>query len=153
MTDESLRMLEDLKNGESISRTKDTANEIKELLSNLKNIGILYKNEKNAFACEFKNRKYLSKLIELKSLTDFLNWLDGQNTDLIISNNFSGSTIGQVNQSSGNIDLKSPIKQNIKNRTDKIPKTKSFLEIASWIIGIIAAGIGIYEFIIKKIIS
>jgi len=51
------------------------------------------------------------------------------------------------------MDFKSPIKQNIKNNTDKFPKTKSTLEIVSWIIGIIAAGIAIYEFIIKSLIK
>ncbi|WP_418512026.1 hypothetical protein [Corallibacter sp.] len=153
MTDETLKYLEDLKNGESITLTKDSPDEISELIINLKNLGLLHKPTKYGFASDFKNRKYLTKLIELKSWTEFLNWLDGQNTESNISNNFSGSTIGQVNQSSGNIDLKSPIKQNIKNNTDKIPKTKSVLEIVSWIIGIIAAGIAIYEFIIKSLIK
>lgn len=153
MTDETLKYLEDLKNGKSIPLTKDIPNEISELIINLKNLGFLYKPNKYTYASEFNNRKYLTKLIELKSWTDFLNWLDGQNTDSSIVNDFSGSTIGQVNQSLEKIDLKSPIKQNIKNNTDKIPKTKSVLEIVSWIIGIIAAGIAIYEFIIKNLIS
>lgn len=92
---------------------------------------------------------YLSKLIELKSWTEFLNWLEEQNSNSnMIYNNFSNSTIGQVNQSSEKINLKSPIKQNIFDKTDK----KSWLEITSWVIGIIVGVVAIYEFIIKKLI-
>lgn len=65
----------------------------------------------------------------------------------------SDSTIGQVNQSSEKIDLKSPIKQKTVHKTDNAPSKKSLIEIASWIIGIIAGFVAIYEFIIKRFID
>ena len=93
MTEQTKRYLNDLKNAESIPLTSDTPDEIADLIIKLKNIGLLYKVNTNDFACDFKNRKYLTKLIELESWTEFLNWLEGQNTDINISNDFSGSTI------------------------------------------------------------
>ena len=48
-------------------------------------------------------------------------------------------------------DLKSPITQNINPTKAKEPIKKSALEILSWICGIIATAIVVYEFIIKKI--
>lgn len=154
MTNQTIKYLEDLKNGETFFLTKDSPDEIYELVINLKNLGLLYKSTKFGYSCDFKNRKYLAKLIELKSWSDFLNWLDGQNTNSDIINDFSGSTIGQVNHlSSEKITLKSPITQNIVHETSKKTSKKSWLEIASWTIGIIAGGIAIYEFIIKNLLK
>lgn len=65
----------------------------------------------------------------------------------------SDSTIGQVNQSSEKIDLKSPITQKIVHKMDNTPRKKSWIEIVSWIIGIIAGLVAIYEFIIKRFID
>jgi hypothetical protein len=66
-----------------------------------------------------------------------------------ISNDFRNSQIGNLIQSSENIDLKSPITQKTKNTTDKHPKTKSNIEILSWIIGILASALAIYKFFIE----
>jgi hypothetical protein len=153
MTDETIKYLERLKDGKSVPLTKDSPSEISELIINLKNLGFLHKSNKYTYASDFKNRKYLTKLIDLKSWTDFLKWLDGQNTDSNIVNDFSGSTIGQVNQSSGKMDLKSPIKQKTVHNTANEPKKKSWVEILAWIIGIIAGLVAIYEFIIKNLIN
>ncbi|MDQ8012878.1 MAG: hypothetical protein REI96_10550 [Flavobacterium nitrogenifigens] len=154
MTTQTINYLEDLKNGETFFLTKDRPNEIYQLVINLKNLGLLYKSTKFGYSCDYKNRKYLAKLIELKSWSDFLNWLDEQNTNSDIINDFSGSTIGQVNQlSSEKFTLKSPITQNIIDETSKKTNKKSWLEIASWAIGIIAGGIAIYEFIIKSLLK
>ena len=153
MTDETIKYLEDLKNGKSIPLTKDSPNEILELINNLENLGILYKKNKFTYASDSKNRKHLTKLIGLKSWPDFLKWLDGQNTDSNIVNDFSGSTIGQVNQSSGKMNLKSPIKQKIVHNTANEPKKKSWIEMLARVIGVIAGLVAIYEFIIKKLIN
>lgn len=154
MTNQTIKYLEDIKNGETFILTKDRPDEIYELIINLKNFGFLYKSTKFGYSCDFKNRKYLAKLIELKSWSDFLNWLDGQNTNSNMVNDFSGSTIGQVNHLlSENITLKSPITQNTVHKTDKKTNKKSWIEITSWTIGIIVGGIAIYEFIIKSLIK
>lgn len=121
MTNETIEYLKDLKNGDTINLTKDFPDEIYGLIINLKNIGILNKNNRYGYTCDYKNHIYLSKLIELKSWAEFLNWLEEQNSN---SNNFSNSTIGQVNQSPGKINSKSPITQKILDKTDK----KSWLE-------------------------
>jgi|26BtaG_2_1085354.scaffolds.fasta_scaffold01153_4 hypothetical protein len=113
MTEQTIKYLKDLENGESIPITKDTPDEITELIKNLKNIGLLHRTTSNDFACDFKNRKYLTKLLELKSWTEFLNWLDEQKNDVNISNDFSGSTISQVNQTS-NISQTNNITANTK---------------------------------------
>tara|TARA_R110002049_G_scaffold69023_1_gene178835 strand:+ start:4434 stop:4781 length:348 start_codon:yes stop_codon:yes gene_type:complete len=111
MKTDKIEYLERLRVGKSIPLTKDSPNEISELLTNLKNLGILYKPTEYSYALDLNNRKYLTKLIELKSWSEFLNWLDRQNSDSNIINDFSGSTIGQINQSSEKMDLKNPITQ------------------------------------------
>lgn len=126
MTYETLKYLEDLKNGKSIPLTKDSPNEISDLIINLKNLGFLYKHNKYTYASEFNNRKYLTKLIELKSWTEFLDWLDKQNTDSSIVNDFSGSTIGQVNQSSNFSN--SPQTNNITANNKADLKTKPIIK-------------------------
>jgi hypothetical protein len=154
MTNQTIKYLEDLKNGETFILTKDRPDEIYELIINLKNLGFLYKSTKYGYSCDFKNRNYLTKLIELKSWEDFLNWLDAQNTNPKNVNNFSGSTIGHVNHfSSEKITFKSPITQKTVDETEKKSNKKSWIEITSWAIGIIAGGIAIYEFIIKSLIK
>ena len=126
MTDKTIKYLEGLKNGETFILTKDSPNEIYDLIVNLKNLGLLHKPTKYGYACDFKNRKYLTKLIELKSWADFLNWLDGQNTDSSIVNDFSNSTIGQVNQSSNFSN--SPQTNNITANTKTDLKTKPIIK-------------------------
>ncbi len=152
MTEETLNILEKLKEGKSFISTKDRPAEISELILKLNNLGILDKPTKSKYVADFTSRKYLTKLIELRSWPDFLEWLDKQNTNGNINNDFSGSTVGQVNQSSEKIDLKSPIIQNIKSKTDKEPNKKSLIEIASWVSGVIVGIIAIYEFILKRLI-
>jgi hypothetical protein len=127
LTEQTIKYLEDLKNGDTFILTKDSPNEIYELILNLKNLGLLHKPTKFGYACDFKNRKYLTKLIELNSWTDFLNWLDGQNSDSSIVNNFSGSTIGQVNQSDFLKVEGTNIKQNVGGSTTKPKKNYPIL--------------------------
>lgn len=149
----TIDFLERLKDGKTIILTKDSPDEIRELITNLKNFGILHKPTKIGYASDFKNRKHLTKLIELKSWPEFLNWLDGQNSDSSIVNDFSGSTIGQVNQSTEKINVKSPIKQKTTPKIAKEPKKKSWIEIFAWIVGIISGVAALYEFVIKNLIN
>ena len=110
MDENTIQTLENLKNGKSVTLTKDSPNEITEMIINLKNLGLLHKPTRFGYAAEFTSRKYLTKLIELQSWTEFLDWLDAQNNDSKVTNDFSGSTIGQVNQSEslkvGQIEIK-----------------------------------------------
>ena len=145
MDKNTIQALENLKEGKSVTLTKDSPNEISELISNLKNLGILHKPTRFGYAAEFTNRKYLTKLIELKSWTEFLDWLDGQNTDGNITNDFSGSTVGQVNQSDFLKVEKTEIKQTTQPKTKEMQQNTifSFIEKFWWqiliplIIGII----------------
>ncbi len=54
------------------------------------------------------------------------------------------------NQSLSDKAFDSPITQTINNKTDNKPK-KSWIELISWVAGIIIAIIGIYEFVIKQL--
>ena len=151
MTEQTIKYLEDLKNGESFILTKDSNDEISELIVNLKNLGILHKPTKYGFACDFKNRKYLTKLIELKSWSEFTNWLDGQNTDSNIINDFSGSTIGQVNQAAFLKNKETEIKQTIHHKTHEKQQNVivSFIEKFWWQI-LIPLVIGIVIILIER---
>src|SRR5690606_6287902 len=128
--------LENLKNGKSFTLTKDSPDEISELITNLKNLGVLNKPTKFRFACDLSKRKYLTKLIELKSWEKFLDWSENENVKSNFINDFSGSTIGQINQSSEKMDLKSRITQKTVHKTAEGSKKKSWVEILAWIIGI-----------------
>ena len=63
------------------------------------------------------------------------------------------SNVGEINQSSEKTALKSPITQKTVHKTAKEPSKKSWGEIATWIVGIIAGIIAIYEFILKSLIN
>lgn len=145
----TMKVLKKLKNGESVTNTKSESKEVSELLPKLKNLNILKFTSINEYTILEDKRTAISKLIEFESWHKFLDWYDGQNTVKNISYNFLGSTIGQVNQSSGKMELNSSITQEIANKTAKEPKKKSWIEILTWIIGIIAGLAAIYEFIIK----
>ncbi|MBE7641393.1 hypothetical protein GUB10_13720 [Salegentibacter sp. BLCTC] len=100
-------------------------------------------------ATDLSKRKYITKLIELKSWEKFLDWSENENGKSNFINDFSGSTIGQVNQSSEKMDLKRPITQKTVHKSVEGSKKKSWVEILAWIIGIIAGLVAIYEFILK----
>lgn len=143
----TLQNLERLKNGQNITLTKDSHKESADLIRNLHNLGILHKPTRFGYACDLKNRKYLTKLIELQSWEKFLDLSENENNKSDFINDFSGANIGQVNQSSEKMDLKSPVTQKIVHKTAKEPKKKSWIEILAWIIGILAGLVAIYEFI------
>jgi hypothetical protein len=152
MDENTIQTLENLKNGKSVPLTKSSPNEISDLIINLKNLGILHTASRFGYAVEYKYRNHLTKLIELKSWTDFLKWLDNQKNESNITNDFSGSTIGQVNQSSEKVVIKkNKITQLDKptNKTTFWVIIKSFLSKFWWII-IIPLAIGIILIMIEK---
>jgi len=115
MEEHTINTLNKILDGESIHLTKSETDEVSELLPKLKNLGILQQPRRFEYAISANSRKKISKLIELKSWSYFLNWLDGQNTDSnIFNNDFSNSTIGQFNQSENLSVLKTEIKQVIQ---------------------------------------
>ena len=61
------------------------------------------------------------------------------------------SRIGEINQSSEKIALKSPTQQKTVHKIAKTPSKKSWGEITAWIVGIIAGIVAIYEFILKNL--
>lgn len=146
MKENTIKVLEDFMDGKSYTLTKDRPEEIKDLLPRLENLGLINKIDRFKYAADLSKRKNLSKLIELKSWSEFLNWTEGQNTNGQITNDFSGSTNGQVNQSTKEVDVKSKVIQNVENKSGQ----KSWIEIFAWIIGIIAGLVAIYEFVIKQ---
>lgn len=146
MKENTIKVLEDFMDGKSYTITKDRPEEIKDLLPRLENLGLINKVDRFKYAADLSKRKNLSKLIELKSWSEFLNWTEGQNTNGQITNDFSGSTIGQVNKSTKEVDVKSKVIQNVENKSGE----KSWIEIFAWIIGIIAGLVAIYEFVIKQ---
>lgn len=146
MKENTIKVLEDFMDGKSYTITKDRPEEIKDLLPRLENLGLINKVDRFKYAADLSKRKNLSKLIELKSWSEFLNWTEGQNTNGQITNDFSGSTIGQVNQSTKEVDVKSKVIQNVENKSGE----KSWIEIFAWIIGIIAGLVAIYEFVTKQ---
>lgn len=124
----TMENLERLKNGQTITLTKDSHKESAELIRNLNNLGILHKPTRFGYACNLSNRKYLTKIIELKSWENFLDWSENNNNKSNITNDFSGSTIGQVNQSSSFSNSLQKINNNPK---ETITQKKKFWELIS----------------------
>ena len=75
--------------------------------------------------------------------------LDKIKPTIIAENYISGDNHGIQSSRS---DFIKPAIKNASKITETKPPKKSFLEIASWVFGGIAAIIAIYEFVIKKII-
>ena len=95
----TLKVLEKLRNGEEAAITKCETEEVLELLNKLKNSEIA-ESIKNGVKVPIKNRRFVTKLIELESWNKFLDWYDGQNTNGNTTNYFIGENKGIVNQSS-----------------------------------------------------
>ncbi len=147
----TLQILEKLRNGDEAPINKCETDEVVELLIKLRNAEIA-ESVKGGVKVSIKNRKYLTKLIELKSWSEFLNWYDGQNNDSNITNNFSGSTIGQVIQSSDKIFVKkNKIKQttHLTKKPSILAKIKSFLSKFWWAV-IIPLAVGIILILIER---
>lgn len=75
MNEFTISELKRLQKGEHIIFTKDTDSELSKIISQLKNLDVL-KQEK--FRISVKNSKHLSKIIELKSIDEYLEWLNNK---------------------------------------------------------------------------
>ena len=150
MEQHTINILTKILDGESIPLTKSETDEVSELLPKLKNLGFLQQPRRFEYAISPNSRKKLTKLIELNSWNDFLNWLDGQNTDSNIVNDFSNSTIGQVNQADFLKNKKTEIKQTIQPKTKEKQQNAiiSFVEKFWWQI-LIPLAIGIALILIE----
>lgn len=95
----TLKVLENLRNGEEAAITKSETNEVHDIIKKLKNAEIAEAST-GGVKVPIKNRKYITKLIELQSWHEFLNWYDEENTNGHTTNYFIGENKGIVNQSS-----------------------------------------------------
>src|SRR5690625_150620 len=116
----------------------------------LNNLGFMTKNNYE-YTISFENRKYIKKLVTLRSCNKFTDWLDKEeetgNNSSKTTNNIYDSTVGQINQASGNSRITNPQIEIQK------PSKRNWLNILFWIIGILVGLITIYEFIIKSLIN
>mgnify|MGYP003671928752 CR=1 FL=1 len=126
--------------------TKETI----EILRSLKT-GEIYGSHKPIGKQEIEEQKILSTLHRMNVLKLVKNTYSVGNTRYL--SKFNYHNVSQVNQSSGNIDLKSPIEQKINNHKPNNPSKISTLQKLYWVIGILVALTILYEFVIKKLIS
>ena len=96
MTEQILNELKRFKENGIYPFHDDLLPEMRRMLIELKSLNIVG-NKNGLPTLEIIDLILLEKLIELKSMSDFKIWLDKK--DKNITNNFSNSTIGQVNQS------------------------------------------------------
>lgn len=150
MKQETIEYLQKIKNGENVFLSKDSPDEISEISNRLKNLGILHKPSRFEYAVEIGKRKHLSKLIELESWPEFMDWLDSNNSNSNITNNFSGSSIGQINQSDNLKVEKTEIQQPIHPITED-KQEDAFLSLIKkfWWKILIPIIIGIVLFVIE----
>lgn len=109
MTEKQLIELERFLEDGIYAETKDTDSDIIKLLSMLKSLGLI-KKKLNSPTLEIIDLISFEKLIELKSISDFKKWYSDKDKN-ITNFDFSGSTIGQFNQSDDLSILKTEIKQ------------------------------------------
>lgn len=82
LSSDTIKVLESLLNGNSYTITKDRPREIMDLLPKLANLDIVRKTDRYKYGANPSGRQKLKKLIELKSLKDFLDWQDGYDTSV-----------------------------------------------------------------------
>ena len=148
MTEKTINILKSLKFGEKYPAHKPIGKqEIEEqsVLSTLYNLGIL---KQVKYSYSVKDVKYLSKFIELQDFKKLNEYIKNEPINNNVTHNYNN--VSQVNHSSGNIELKSPIEQNINNQKPNNPIKTSNLQKLYWVIGILVALTILYEFVIKK---
>ena len=146
---ETLLVIEVLLDGKKYSLTKNRSKEISEIIERLNNLGFVNKVTKYSYAVNNDNRKYLSKLLELKSWNKFKEWLNKKEDyrETSVTNIFKESTVGQFNQAVAGSIINNP-----KTKNQESSKT-SLLNKLYWIIGIIVSLIVVYEFVIKQFVK
>lgn len=104
LSHETLSVIMDLLDGKKYSLTKDRSKEISAIIGRLNNLGFLNKVNKYSYGMEYSNRKYLAKLVELKSWSQFNEWLNKEekSPEASVTNNFYESSVGQINQTNNN---------------------------------------------------
>ncbi|WP_100616433.1 hypothetical protein [Confluentibacter citreus] len=148
MTDKQLKFLTNFKTDKIAIIGKTSDSEIQELVSDLKSLNLI-SEKSNSSTLIIIDLISFDKLIELKSLSEFKKWyLD---KDKSIYNNFSGSTIGQLNQSDFLKNQNTEIKQIIQPKTNEKQQNAiiSFIEKFWWQI-LIPLVIGIILILIEK---
>lgn len=147
----TIEALKSLKLGEKLSSHKPISENEKDLsntLYKLKNLEILSLN-KNSYSV--MNFKLLSKFIELQDFEKLVEYIEKEHSPPNITYNYNN--VAQLNQSSGKIDLKSPIEQNINNQSPNNPIKISKLQILYWAVGILVSLTILYKFILEDIIK
>lgn len=149
LSKETLSVLEDLLNGEKFPLTKDNPNEIHVIIDSLNSMGFLNKVNGNHYAMNHGNRKYLAKLLELKSWNKFKEWLNKEENsrEASVTNIFNESSVGQLNQAIGGGTI-----NNSESKTHATSKN-SLLNKMYWVIGIVVSLIVVYEFVIKQFVK
>lgn len=149
LSKETVSVISDLLNGERYPLTKDSPKEISEVIERLNNLGFLNKFNMHSYAMSHSNRKYLAKLLELKSWNKFEDWLSREedSPETGVTNIFNESSVGQLNQAIGGSNIK-----NLESKTHESSKT-SWLNKLYWVIGIVVSLIVVYEFVIKQFLK
>lgn len=148
LSKETLSVLEDLFNGERYSLTKDSPKEISEVIERLNNLGFLNNDARPSCAMNYGNRKYLAKLLELKSWDKFKEWLSREedSREISVTNIFNESSVGQLNQVIGGGSVKKPV------NSDKLSKDSLLKKASLWIViigGVFSIGFILYQIFYK----
>ena len=134
-------LLNEISNNKVISPNKDTNADIKKALDKLYKFGLIEYTPKNM--AKLSKDGYIA--IESGGFEQYRQQLHNSSEPLITNAVFISGDNNAVNQFHVDSTFNSQIIQKSKSTTTK----RSWLEILSWIAGIIISIIGIYEFIIK----
>ncbi len=120
MTTTQLKYLKEFKKSNIPSSTKQSSEDINELILFLKSYNIIHKKSSSF---EISDGFLFDKLLELKSIPDFKLWYS-QKDKVIFNNDYRNSTIGQINQSS---TLPNNSLSNNLVKNSKVDSSKNFL--------------------------
>ncbi|HLS11556.1 MAG TPA: hypothetical protein VK050_05300 [Flavobacteriaceae bacterium] len=144
--EETLYAIEGLLNGEPYLLNKQSPKEILEVITRLSNLGILSKN-KYSYSVHHDKRKFLTKLLELKSWKSFNEWLNTAENEekpgSVTNINLQNSSGAQVNHAEGGGKVNNPKNEN--RELSKDPWLKNLLWWIKIIGAIIASIIGLYK--------
>jgi hypothetical protein len=98
------------------------------------------------------HKPQLKRFIDSGGFTEYFK--EKEETPINTNTLINYGQIGNAAQSSSCANsFDSPIKQTIKPNNEKKPNNKSWIEVSTWIIGLIMFSYATYEFIIKHIIE
>jgi len=127
MTESQINFLKEVKESNNIVDHKSHEKNISDLINFLKSYKIISKKNTNSF--EVSDGFLFHKLLDVKSMSDFEKWYSHKDK-FIVSNDFSGATIGQFNQS----DFLKIDKTEIKQITPPKTNEKQYILIVSFIV-------------------